>query len=57
MFKRLHGRDQFAGTGIGLAVVKKIVEQRGGRVGVDAGPDGRGSSFWFTIPTREVTTT
>ncbi len=50
MFKRLHGRQDYSGTGIGLAIVKKIVERLGGEVGVSDTPDGIGTSVWFTIP-------
>jgi signal transduction histidine kinase len=49
IFERLHGRDVFPGTGIGLALVAKGIERMGGRVGVES-REGTGSTFWFEIP-------
>jgi signal transduction histidine kinase len=49
IFQRLHGRDAYTGTGIGLAVCKKIVELLGGTIGIDTG-NSSGSRFWFTLP-------
>jgi len=50
-FKRLHGLGEYPGSGLGLSVCKRAVERRGGRIWVDAAPDG-GSIFRFTIPDR-----
>ena len=50
MFKRLHSRAEYEGSGIGLALCKRIVERQGGRIGVDAAASGQGSCFWFALP-------
>ena len=55
LFRRLHSRERYDGSGIGLAIVKKIVERHGGRVWFDS-PAGGGTVFHFTMPATEETT-
>jgi light-regulated signal transduction histidine kinase (bacteriophytochrome) len=53
MFRRLHSRSEFEGTGIGLSICKKIVEKHNGKIGVESKP-GNGATFWFSLPAKNV---
>jgi signal transduction histidine kinase len=53
VFERLHSSETYPGTGIGLAIVRQVVERLGGRVGVESAV-GQGSRFWVELPMAEA---
>ena len=53
MFKRLHAKTDYPGSGIGLALCRRVVELHGGEIGAESAP-GAGATFWFTLPKGRI---
>jgi signal transduction histidine kinase len=54
IFRRLHGREDYDGSGIGLAACSKIIERHGGEIWLESEP-GKGTIFYFTLPINQST--
>ena len=54
LFKRLHTRDQYPGSGIGLAICQRIVERYGGKIWLEKSVPAEGSNFCFSVPEKDL---